>query len=259
MCCVYCAPDLDILDVLEHLGGRSFTVGRRRSTPQRLDIDAEMVDACGTARHLFDAELTAWRYRYHAVLDVPRRPRRHTGRWFAIRIARSAHGWAPGQVRLAPRARSVGACGGRLAVQDRDDLAPELGAQLLDQLGVRDRAAIGRKALAIEDLLPVQQHFERPAHTTGRNRDGYFALASASDFSRQTDGLPEVPSTDAIADFELGLTFCHVRPPCGGTACVEWQLPVYQYTVNGLCHILSVRAGWHVGCTARGASCQSRG
>ena len=92
-------------------------------------------------------------------------------------------------------------------------LASKLTAQLFEQLRIGYRAIARCQGLAVEDLLAVQQDLERAALTAWSEGNRYFGVPAPGDFSRQTDGLPEIASTDAVTDLEPGLPFSHVEPP----------------------------------------------
>ena len=114
---------------------------------------------------------------------------------------------------------------GRSPLNGGEDLASKLAAQLLDELRIRYRAIARCQGLAVEDLLAVQQDLQRAALTAWSDGNGHFGLPAAGNFSRQTDGLPEISSTDAVTDLEPGLPFSHVRPPRVGL-----RGPTSQYT-----------------------------
>ena len=106
-----------------------------------------------------------------------------------------------------------------------EHLASKLTAQLLEQLGVRYRAIARWQRLAVEDLLAVQQDLQRAALTAWSEGNRYFGVPAPGDFSRQTDGLPEIASTDAVTDLEPGLPFSHVEPPVRDNASHSSILP----------------------------------
>jgi hypothetical protein len=96
----------------------------------------------------------------------------------------------------------------------------ELGA---DQLGDGDAVAdvadgvveLGWELLAVVDLVAVEIDLEA-ALADGRQGDAYLTISASDDLGCHTGSLPEIPSTDAVLDLELGFEFGHQQPPPGG-------------------------------------------
>jgi len=89
----------------------------------------------------------------------------------------------------------------------------ELGAdQLGDGNAVADVAdgvlELRWELLAVVDLVAVEIDLET-ALADGRQGDAYLTITASDDLGCHTGSLPEIPSTDAVLDLELGFEFGH--------------------------------------------------
>src|SRR6059036_617832 len=69
----------------------------------------------------------------------------------------------------------------------------------------------GARSLPVVELLAVQVHLE-PAAVGRGQRNCRIAVVDRGQLGRHTDGHGEIPSDDAVDDFDVYLAFGHVGP-----------------------------------------------